>query len=170
MRCVVCRVMYPESQLTYRSGLCPSCLSDQLEKMAADNRMMAAAFRVIDRMLMECHAAEVKREIYEEIYAPTPEQQAITCDACGKSFHPDQITEYNGRNLHTDCYYAAMTTTLKTYNNDDDLTHDPRERVLYYKAQGLSVRKIADALRTEGITISKSAVDRIIQEQKEAQI
>ena len=173
MRCMACRVMYPASQLTYKTGLCPACLRDQLDKLAADNRMMAAAFRVIDRMLADGLAAEIKREIYEEIYAPTPapaaQPERVTCDACGKSFNHDQIVEYNGRNLHTDCYYAAITTTLKAYNNDDDLTPDPRERVLYYKAQGLSVRKIADALRTEGITLSKSAVDRIIQEHKEAQ-
>lgn len=53
---------------------------------------------------------------------------------------------------------------------DEPHIAEPRERVLYYKAQGLSVRKIADALKAEGITLSKSAVDRIIQENKGAQI
>ena len=72
------------------------------------------------------------------------------------------MTEHHGYNYCKKCYERWQ---------DDDLTPpDPRERVLYYKAQGLSVRKIADALRTEGITLSKSAVDRIIQESKEAQI
>lgn len=178
MHCMACRLMYPARQLTDRTGLCPTCLNDQLEKMATDNRMMKAVFAVLERKLMTGLATELKRDIYEEIFMPMPEPETqperVTCDACGKIFPRDRIVEYNGRNLHTDCYYAAMTADMKAQNeaeSDDDLTQpDPRERVLYYKAQGLSVRKIADALKTEGITISKSAVDRIIQEQKEAQI
>ena len=133
--------------------------------------MMKAVFAVLDRKLMDGLAAELKRDIYEEIYAPTPEPQ--TCDACGKMFPADQITELNGRKLHADCYYAAVNANNAEMAAIADEIHksmlNTRERVLYYKAQGLSVRKIADALKTEGITMSKSAVDRILQESKEAQ-
>ena len=210
MRCVGCRELYPADQVTYHTGLCQACLAHQLNQLAADYHMMRAVFAVLDRRLMSDLAAELKRDIYEEMHAPhdnTPEsepdvltfapasddepvaaliataapkmqpEERITCDECKKTFPPDQITQYNGRNLHTDCYYAEMTTALKAHNAEtaqiaDDLSEnmpDPRERVLYHKQQGLSVRKIADALKAEGITMSKSAVDRILQEQKEAE-
>ena len=54
-------------------------------------------------------------------------------------------------------------------NQNPQILIDPQARVLQLKAEGLSVRKIADALKAEGVTISKSAVDRIINAaQKEA--
>lgn len=72
MRCAGCRAQFPASQLTYKTGLCPACLAYQIEILYANNRTMRATFNVLDRMLTDGLAAEIKREIYEEMYAPTP--------------------------------------------------------------------------------------------------
>ena len=125
MRCAGCGAMFLTRELTYNTGLCRTCLDFQLTLLAERQPLIAATFRVLERRLLGGFAAEIKRDIYEEIYAPTPEPEAQA--------------------------------------------YDPSERVLYHKQQGLSVRKIADALKAEGITLSKSAVDRILQEQKEAE-
>lgn len=79
---------------------------------------------------------------------------------------------YFGKCIRNGGYCEPVAALIATAapTPDEPRIADPRERVLYYKAQGLSVRKIADALKAEGITLSKSAVDRIIQESKEAQI
>ena len=183
MRCAGCGSMFPPRELTYNTGLCRTCLDFQLTLLAERQPLIAATFRVLERRLLGGFAAEIKRDIYEEIYAPTPETEAqqpeepqthsgfvaatpklahLICSGCNNIAPAEQMTEHHGYNYCKKCYERWQ---------DDDLTPpDPRERVLYYKAQGLSVRKIADALRTEGITLSKSAVDRIIQESKEAQI
>lgn len=153
MRCVKCRELYPADQVTYHTGLCQACLAHQLNQLAADYHMMRAVFAVLDRRLMSDLAAELKRDIYEEMHAPhdnTPESE------------PDVLTFAPASD---DEPVAALIATAAPKAGDPD----PRERVMYFKAQGLSVRKIADALKAEGITMSKSAVDRILQEQKEAE-
>ena len=180
MRCAGCGSMFLLCELTYNTGLCRTCLDFQLTLLAERQPLIAATFKVLDRMLTDGHAAEVKREIYEEIYAPTPEPAAqqeepqtfsgivaatpklahVVCSGCNNIVPVEQMEEQRGYKYCKSCINRVQ---------DDDLTPDPRERVLYYKAQGLSVRKIADALKAEGVTISKSAVDRIINAaQKEA--
>ena len=153
MRCVGCRELYPADQVTYHTGLCQACLAHQLNQLAADYHMMRAVFAVLDRRLMSDLAAELKRDIYEEMHAPhdnTPESE------------PDVLTFAPASD---DEPVAALIATAAPKAGDPD----PRERVMYFKAQGLSVRKIADALKAEGITMSKSAVDRILQESKGAE-
>ena len=178
IRCVGCRELYPADQVTYRTGLCQACLAHQLNQLAADYHMMRAVFAVLDRALVPGHAAEIKQAIYEEIYKPKQPRE-VQCEECKGMFDISQLVTYNGRKLHADCYYAAVSAYNALYEQKeqsddmppepDDAPPDPRDRVLYYKQQGLSVRKIADALKAEGITMSKSAVDRIVQEQKETQ-
>ena len=76
MRCVSCRELYPTNQVTYRTGLCQACLAHQLNQLATDYHTIRATFRVLERMLNDGLAAEIKREIYEEIFMPTPEPEA----------------------------------------------------------------------------------------------
>ena len=150
MRCAGCGAMFLTRELTHNTGLCRTCLDFQLTLLAERQPLIAATFRVLERRLLGGFAAEIKRDIYEEIYAPTPEPEA-------QAYDPTYVKGgYEYQEAH-----KKETQTEPTPN--------PRERVLYHKQQGLSVRKIADALKAEGITLSKSAVDRILQEQKEAE-
>ena len=56
----------------------------------------------VNQVLKEkCNLSEVGRKfiahLISDLDAPTPEPQAITCDACGKSYHPDLCHEYTQR-------------------------------------------------------------------------
>ena len=262
MRCAGCGAMFLTRELTYNTGLCRTCLDFQLTLLAERQPLIAATFRVLERRLLGGFAAEIKRDIYEEIYAPTPEPKAAptpepswicancetsqtgekynfriggqpqqVCNACWSKLSTKLVTdtketlrkidekhkqqaepsepepqpaapavkdlcaacewhrgreaaEYGktlGRHYYGKCIrdggYCEPVAALITNAAPEagatkaDAPHvaDPQARVLQLKAEGLSVRKIADALKAEGVTISKSAVDRIINAaQKEA--
>ena len=76
MRCAGCGATFLTRELTYNTGLCRTCLDFQLTLLAERQPLIAATFRVLERRLLGGLAAEIKRGIYEEIYAPTPEPEA----------------------------------------------------------------------------------------------
>ena len=158
--------------------VCNACWSKLSKKLVADTK---ETLRKID----EKHKQQAEPTPEPSEPEPQPAAPAVKdlCAAC--EWHRGrEAAEYGktlGQHYFGKCIrdggYCEPVAALITNAAPEagatkaDAPHvaDPQARVLQLKAEGLSVRKIADALKAEGVTISKSAVDRIINAaQKEA--